>query len=104
MDIEGHELYALRGAQQTLAAGKIGALSFEFGCGNINSRTYFRDFWDLLSGAGFSLWRITLSGKEIPISNYYEDHEYFRGATNYVAVRIRLNQLSRRSAREKKFG
>jgi len=86
MDIEGHELYALRGAQQSLAAGKIGALSFEFGCGNINSRTYFRDFWDLLSGVGFSLWRITLSGKEIPISNYYEDHEYFRGATNYVAV------------------
>jgi FkbM family methyltransferase len=86
MDIEGHELYALRGAQQALAAGKIGALSFEFGCGNINSRTYFRDFWDLLTGAGFTLWRITPAGKEIPVSNYYEDQEYFRGATNYVAV------------------
>jgi FkbM family methyltransferase len=86
MDIEGHELYALRGAQQALAAGKIGALSFEFGCGNINSRTYFRDFWDLLTSVGFSLWRITPSGKEIPVSNYYEDYEYFRGVTNYVAV------------------
>jgi FkbM family methyltransferase len=86
MDIEGHELYALRGAQQSLASGKIGALSFEFGCGNINSRTYFRDFWDLLTGVGFGLWRITPSGKEIPVSNYYEDHEYFRGVTNYIAV------------------
>jgi FkbM family methyltransferase len=86
MDIEGHELYALRGAQQALAAGKIGALSFEFGCGNINSRTYFRDFWDLLTDARFSLWRITPSGNAIPLSNYYEDHEYFRGVTNYIAV------------------
>jgi len=86
MDIEGHELYALRGAQEAMTTGKIGALSFEFGCGNINSRTYFRDFWGLLTGAGFSLWRVTLSGKGIPISNYYEDHEYFRGATNYIAV------------------
>jgi FkbM family methyltransferase len=86
MDIEGHELYALRGAQQSLAAGKIGALSFEFGCGNINSRTYFRDFWDLLTGVGLSLWRIAPAGKGIRVSNYYEDHEYFRGATNYIAV------------------
>src|ERR1019366_3726445 len=35
MDIEGHELFALQGARRSLAAGKIGALSFEFGCGNV---------------------------------------------------------------------
>jgi len=86
MDIEGHELYALRGAKRALAAGKIGALSFEFGCGNINSRTFFWDFWELLTGAGFTLWRITPSGKEIEVGEYYEDQEYFRGATNYITV------------------
>jgi len=86
MDIEGHELHALRGAKRALAAGKIGALSFEFGCGNINSRTFFRDFWELVTGAGFTLWRITPCGKEIEIAEYYEDQEYFRGATNYIAV------------------
>jgi FkbM family methyltransferase len=85
MDIEGHELFALRGARQSLASRKIGALSFEFGCGNINSRTFFRDFWELLTGAGFSIWRITPSGKDIPVRDYYEDIEYFRGVTNYVA-------------------
>ena len=85
MDIEGHKLFALRGAKQSLAARRIGALSFEFGCGNINSRTFFRDFWELLTGAGFSIWRIAPSGKDIPVQNYYEDMEYFRGATNYVA-------------------
>jgi FkbM family methyltransferase len=85
MDIEGHELFALRGARQSLASRKIGALSFEFGCGNINSRTFFRDFWELLTKAGFSIWRIAPSGKDILVSDYYEDMEYFRGATNFVA-------------------
>lgn len=85
MDIEGHELFALRGAKRSLAAGKIRALSFEFGCGNINSRTFFRDFWDLLTSANFAIYRITPSGKDIPLRDYYEDHEYFQAATNFVA-------------------
>lgn len=85
MDIEGHELFALRGAQRSLAAGKIHALSFEFGCGNLNSRTFFRDFWELLTAANFVVHRITPSGKDILLSDYYEDHEYFQGSTNFVA-------------------
>jgi hypothetical protein len=86
MDIEGHELFALRGAQRALTSRKIGALSFEFGCGNINSRTFFRDFWNLLNGSGFDIWRIAPGGREVRIIEYYEDLEYFRGATNYVAA------------------
>ena len=85
MDIEGHELAALRGAAQALASRKIGALSFEFGSGNINSRTYFRDFWGLLDQHGFSIYRVTPSGQLLYVEDYYEDCEYFRGATNYVA-------------------
>jgi len=71
MDIEGHEFFALKGAERSLAAGKIGALSFEFGCGNINSRTFFRDFWELLSAANFILYRITPGGKNVPVKDYY---------------------------------
>ncbi|MEI8291588.1 MAG: FkbM family methyltransferase [Verrucomicrobiota bacterium] len=85
MDIEGHELFALKGARRALAAGKIRALSFEFGCGNVNSRTFFRDFWDLLGAADFAIYRITPGGKNILVADYYEDAEYFRGATNYIA-------------------
>lgn len=44
LDIEGHEVFALRGAERLLAAGRIRALTFEFGSANINSRTFFRDF------------------------------------------------------------
>ncbi|BAZ92981.1 SAM-dependent methyltransferases [Thiohalobacter thiocyanaticus] len=58
MDIEGHEYAALKGAVKTLERGAIAALTFEFGTGNINSRTYFRDFWDLLTPLGYRISRI----------------------------------------------
>lgn len=87
LDIEGHELEALRGAAGSLAEGRIKALSFEFGSGNLNSRTYFRDFWDLLTESHFDLYRVLPSGRLSPIREYYEDCEHFRGVSNYVARR-----------------
>lgn len=86
MDIEGHELFALRGAIQSLSARRVKALSFEFGSGNVNSRTFFRDFWDLLTPLGFELRRICPGGATLPVKSYYEDLEVFRGVTNYIAV------------------
>lgn len=86
MDIEGHELFALRGAIQSLSGRRIKALSFEFGSGNVNSRTFFRDFWDLLTPLGFELRRICPGGTTIAVKSYYEDLEVFRGVTNYIAV------------------
>lgn len=85
IDVEGHELAVLQGAQKTLESHMVKALSFEFGSGNINSRTFFRDFWDMLSPLGFRMYRIQPSGRLLPIREYYEDCEYFRGVSNYVA-------------------
>lgn len=84
MDIEGHELSALRGAEESLGAGRIGAISFEFGSGNVNSRTFFRDFWQVLTTKGYSISRVA-PGRNIAIREYYEDDEYFRGVSNYIA-------------------
>lgn len=84
MDIEGHELFALRGARKCLANRQIGGLLFEFGLCNLNSRTYFKDFWDLLSN-DFRIYRITPGGRPLLVEEYYEDLEFFRGATNYIA-------------------
>jgi FkbM family methyltransferase len=84
MDIEGHELFALHGAQKALANRRIGGLLFEFGLGNLNSRTFFKDFWDVLSPE-YKISRITPSGARLAVGAYYEDLEYFRGITNYVA-------------------
>ena len=86
MDIEGHELFALRGAIKSLSERRISALSFEFVSGNVNSRTFFRDFWDLLTPLGYELRRICPGGATLPVKSYYEDLEVFRGVTNYIAV------------------
>ena len=75
MDIEGHELAALRGALGALRGHRIRALTFEFGSGNINSRTFFHDFWDLLTPLGYAIWRICPGGALLPVRRYYEDLE-----------------------------
>jgi FkbM family methyltransferase len=86
IDTEGHDLAVLQGAMECLEGRLIKALSFEFGSGNINSRTFFHDFWDLLTPLGYRLYRILPSSRLMPITEYYEDCEYFRGVTNYIAV------------------
>jgi len=86
LDIEGHELDAIQGARRMLQQGRIDALTFEFGGCNIDTRTYFRDFWKVLHGHGMTIHRITPSGFWHRIDRYDEAHEQFR-TTNFVARR-----------------
>lgn len=86
IDVEGHELAVLQGAKRALESASIRALAFEFGSGQINSRTYFHDFWDLLHPLGYRLYRILPGGRTLAISSYYETLEYFRGVSNYLAL------------------
>lgn len=83
MDIEGHELKALLGASSMLNAGKVRFIQFEFGDCNVNSRTFFRDFFDLLSPS-YLIYRILHHGL-YPIEHYDEAHEVFK-VTNYLAI------------------
>jgi FkbM family methyltransferase len=85
LDLEGHELAALRGASESLETRRIKALAFEFGCSNLNSRTYFYDFWDFLRPYGYRIERICPGGVLIPIEEYKEELEYFKYASNYLA-------------------
>ena len=82
LDIEGHELAALRGFGAALAAVRV--LQFEFGGCNIDTRTYWKDFFALLTGAGFVLYRITPLGPQ-PLPHYAE-HDEFYSTTNFIAV------------------
>lgn len=86
IDVEGHELAVLHGAQATLQRGMVRALAFEFGSGQINSRTFFHDFWDLLHPLEYRLYRILPGGRVTPVERYYESLEYFRGVSNYLAL------------------
>lgn len=83
LDVEGHELDALSGADQTL--GSTSLIQFEFGGCNIDTRTFFHDFWKFFQPRGFRLYRLT-SRKPVAVTYYSESLEHFR-TTNYVAVR-----------------
>jgi FkbM family methyltransferase len=83
MDVEGHELDVLKGGMNTLASAQV--VQFEFGGCNIDTRTFFQDFWYLFTQAGFAIYRISAAGP-IQITHYSEQDECYR-TTNYLAVK-----------------
>jgi FkbM family methyltransferase len=85
IDVEGHELNALLGAEKMFANRSIDVVSFEFGGTNIDTRTYFRDFWHFFAKVQMRISRITPSGYLSPIDSYREIEEQF-APTNFIAV------------------
>ncbi len=80
LDVEGHELKILKGASQMLAENKISNIQVEFGGCNLDSRTYFRDFWNLLHEK-FHIFYI-LRDSLLEIERYQETLEIFT-TTNF---------------------
>ena len=89
LDVEGHELSVFRGATEMLAKGAIDWIQFEFGGCNIDARTYFRDFFALLSSQ-YYLYRLLRNGLA-PIQQYHELLEVFT-TTNFIAILKNLPQ------------
>lgn len=81
IDIEGHELTVLNSIKKNFDRFKL--IQFEFGGCNIDSRTYFQDFWYLLKN-NFYIYRISPTGP-ILIEKYREQDEAFV-MTNYLAI------------------
>lgn len=84
IDVEGNELNVLQGAKNTLAQGKIKYVQFEFGPTNIDSKTYFRDFYKMLSG-NYRFYRM-LSDGFYEIKKYTEMEEVFY-PVNYLLIK-----------------
>lgn len=87
IDIEGHELSALNGFGKAIYSTNV--IQFEFGGCNIDTRTYFQDFWYFFKEHNFDLYRITLLGAQY-MKSYKESDEYF-STTNYIAVNRNIN-------------
>ncbi|MEZ6066346.1 MAG: FkbM family methyltransferase [Planctomycetaceae bacterium] len=85
IDVEGHECEVLAGAAKLFERGTVRAVTFEFGGCNIDSRTYFRDFWQFFREQGMTLHRLTPRGYLRRIDRYRESHEQFV-TTNYLAI------------------
>jgi FkbM family methyltransferase len=84
LDIEGHELKALKGAARMINEKKVDVIQFEFGGCNIDSRTYFQDFFYLLRD-NFRIYRILKDGL-LEMPTYQETQEIFINI-NYLAVK-----------------
>jgi FkbM family methyltransferase len=86
LDIEGHELDALRGMGEAINWMRV--VQFEFGGCNIDTRTFFKDFFYFFRDKGFTLHRITPLGLDA-IERYRETDEYF-STTNFLATNSRI--------------
>jgi len=86
IDVEGHDLFVLKGARNSIKGRIIRAISFEFGSAGVYSRVFFRDIWDFLSENDYRIYRILPGGELVEIDSYYEDLEHFRGVSNYIAA------------------
>ena len=86
VDVEGHELDVLQGGGRRLfEKGAVKMVSFEFGGCNIDTRTFFQDYFYFFKDAHMNLFRITPSGYLYPIFRYREILEQFR-TTNFLAI------------------
>lgn len=85
LDVEGHELEVLAGAEKMFREQRIRMVTFEFGGANIDSRTYLQDFWYFFKDYGFELYRITPTGFPVLLKKYSEDLEQFT-TTNFLVL------------------
>ncbi|PKN32973.1 MAG: FkbM family methyltransferase [Deltaproteobacteria bacterium HGW-Deltaproteobacteria-19] len=87
IDVEGHEIDVLRGGSRMIRSGNIGIISFEFGGSNIDTKTYFQDFYYFFHDCGMNrIFRLTPFGRLVEIRDYREIDEQFR-TTNFVVMK-----------------
>jgi FkbM family methyltransferase len=86
IDVEGHELDVLKGADRNLKENRIRCIQFEFGGCNIDTKIFFQNFWYLLNNQyNFQIFRIAPFGIK-QIKKYTELDEIFL-TTNFLAIK-----------------
>jgi len=88
IDVEGHELQVLFGADSILE--KVRVVQFEFGGTSIDTRTFFRDFFSFFDNRNFLLYRKSPAGL-LHVRRYSEELERFV-YSNWIAVRTNLEE------------
>lgn len=84
IDVEGNELNVLKGAINSIRAGIINLIQFEYNSFWQKSSATLEEVFDLLKAANFNLYRLTPWGK-IPIKKYLNKLENYK-QSNYLAI------------------
>lgn len=82
LDVEGHELNVLKGSINAIEFIRV--IQFEFGGCNLDTRTFFKDFWYFFDKFNFEIFRLTPHGLK-KVEKYSENLEHFI-TTNYFAI------------------
>jgi FkbM family methyltransferase len=83
LDVEGNELDVLKGSQLILTSSGIDFLQFEFGVPNLYSRTFLKDFFEILDNK-YVIFRIA-NKRLYRLDKYSPELEIFQ-TTNYLCV------------------
>ena len=87
IDVEGHELEVLKGASEVLKSCRL--VQFEFGGCNVDTRTYFRDFWILFASFDYTVYRVM--PKSLRKIEFYTEHDETFVTTNYLAINNKIS-------------
>ncbi len=88
IDVEGHELDVLKGAQLMLNSGAIKVIQFEFNEFNVFARVFMKDYFDILFS--YNLYRILPEGL-LPLGSYQTFYEIFK-YQNILAIRKEIDE------------
>lgn len=87
IDVEGHELEVLKGAQKLINDNRINIIQFEFGEYNVFSKSFIFDFYQILNF--YTFYRVMPQYKILPMGNYSPSLEIFK-YQNILAVKKTL--------------
>lgn len=83
LDIEGAEMDALQGFENTFRNKKVRAVQFEYGYINITSKVLLSDYYDFFNSFGYIVGKIY--PKRVEFREYAFKHEDFIGP-NFIAI------------------
>lgn len=85
IDVEGHDLAVLRGAERAFEKKLVKLVQFEFGGCNLDTRTSLQDFYYFFKSHGFTMGVVTPCRRIQALPRYDEFFEHYR-TTNFVAA------------------
>lgn len=84
IDVEGAEYAVLKGFEKALRNEQIRVIQFEYGYANGDAGNLMKDFYALLSEAGYQIGRVWSAG--VQFSNFEYRMNNFDSGPNYIAV------------------